>query len=59
MCIVSVPSDQTKAPKIGSHGDDDQAAGLYEASVPYIGGFHLMRTEGPFNQYHQCNGINM
>src|ERR671930_1312791 len=25
------------APKIGSHGDDDQAAGLYEASVPYDG----------------------
>ena len=44
------------APKIGSHGDDDQAAGLYEASVPYTGGFHLMRTEGPFDQYHQCNG---
>jgi hypothetical protein len=44
------------APKIGSHGDDDQAAGLYEASVPYDGGFHLMRTEGPFDRYHQCNG---
>jgi hypothetical protein len=44
------------APKIGSHGDDDQAAGLYEASVPYTGGFHLMRTEGPFQQFHQCNG---
>src|ERR671926_117368 len=23
------------APKIGSHGDDDEASGLYEASVPY------------------------
>jgi predicted small integral membrane protein len=44
------------APKIGSHGDDDQASGLYEASVPYNGGFHLMRTEGPFPQYHPCVG---
>ena len=44
------------APKIGSHGDDDQASGLYEASVPYDGGFHLMRTEGPFPQYHPCSG---
>ncbi|HYY50748.1 MAG TPA: hypothetical protein VE643_07740 [Nitrososphaeraceae archaeon] len=44
------------APKIGSHGDDDQDAGLYEASVPYDGGFHLMRTEGPFDRYHQCSG---
>jgi hypothetical protein len=44
------------APKIGSHGDDDQAAGLYEASVPYNGGFHLMRTEGPFDRYHPCVG---
>src|SRR5919198_3986691 len=31
------------APKIGSHGDDDQASGLYEASVPYDGGFKSMR----------------
>src|SRR5919197_5623148 len=31
------------APKIGSHGDDNQASGLYEASVLYNGGFHLMR----------------
>ena len=46
------------APKIGSHGDDDQAAGLYEASVPYDGGFHLMRTEGPFDRYHQCSGYD-
>jgi hypothetical protein len=44
------------APKIGSHGDDDQASGLYEAPVPYDGGFHLMRTEGPFLQYHPCSG---
>jgi hypothetical protein len=44
------------SPKIGSHGDDDQAAGLYEASVPYSGGFHLMRTEGPFGQFHSCSG---
>jgi hypothetical protein len=44
------------APKIGSHGNDDQAAGLYEASVPYDGGFHLMRTEGPFDRYHPCVG---
>ncbi len=44
------------APKIGSHGDADQASGLYEASVPYDGGFHLMRTEGPFPQYHSCSG---
>src|ERR1043165_2347740 len=43
------------APKIGSHGDADQASGLYEASVPYDGGFHLMRTEGPFPQYHSCS----
>jgi hypothetical protein len=33
------------SPKIGSHGDDDQASGLYEASVPYDGGFKSMRTE--------------
>src|SRR5919199_2191124 len=44
------------APKIGSHGNADQASGLYEASVPYDGGFHLMRTEGPFPQYHSCSG---
>jgi hypothetical protein len=44
------------APKIGSHGSADQASGLYEASVPYDGGFHLMRTEGPFPQYHSCGG---
>src|SRR5918911_2918885 len=44
------------SPKIGSHGDDDQASGLYEASVPYDGGFHLMRTEGPFDRYHPCSG---
>jgi hypothetical protein len=44
------------SPKIGSHGDDDQASGLYEASVPYSGGFKSMRTEGPHPQYHQCNG---
>jgi hypothetical protein len=42
--------------KIGSHGDDDQASGLYEASVPYDGGFKSMRTEGPHPQYHQCSG---
>jgi hypothetical protein len=45
------------SPKIGSHGDDDQASGLYEASVPYDGGFHLMRTEGPFLQYHPCSVV--
>jgi hypothetical protein len=39
------------SPKIGSHGDDDQASGLYEASVPYGGGFKSMRTEGPHPQY--------
>src|ERR687887_341558 len=44
------------APKIGSHGSADQASGLYEASVPYDGGFHLMRTEGPSLQYHSCGG---
>src|ERR1043165_10142755 len=44
------------APKIGSHGDDDQASGLYEASVPYDGGFKSMRTEGPHPQYHPCSG---
>src|SRR5919197_5261996 len=37
------------APKIGSHGDDDQAAGLYEASVPYDGGFHLSEQKDHFN----------
>jgi hypothetical protein len=42
------------SPKIGTHGDDNQASGLYEASVPYDGGFHSMRTEGPFLQYHPC-----
>ena len=44
------------SPKIGSHGDDDQASGLYEASVPYDGGFKSMRTEGPHPQYHPCSG---
>src|SRR5919202_1799064 len=44
------------SPKIGSHGDDDQASGLYEASVPYGGGFKSMRTEGPHPQYHSCSG---
>jgi hypothetical protein len=44
------------SPKIGSHGDDDQASGLYEASVPYDGGFKSMRTEGPHPQYHSCSG---
>ena len=44
------------SPKVGSHGDDDQPSGLYEASVPYDGGFHLMRTEGPFEQFHSCSG---
>jgi hypothetical protein len=44
------------SPKIGSHGDDDQASGLYEASVPYDGGFKSMRTEGPFPQYYPCIG---
>jgi hypothetical protein len=43
------------SPKIGSHGDDDQASGLYEASVPYDGGFKSMRTEGPHPQYHSCS----
>jgi hypothetical protein len=42
--------------KIGSHGDDDQTSGLYEASVPYDGGFKSMRTEGPHPQYHSCSG---
>ena len=44
------------SPKIGSHGDEDQASGLYEASVPYDGGFKSMRTEGPHPQYHSCSG---
>ena len=44
------------APKIGSHGSRGEPSGLYEASVPYDGGFHLMRTEGPFLQYHPCSG---
>ena len=44
------------APKIGSHGAAGQPSGLYEASVPYEGGFHLMRTEGPFGQFHPCSG---
>jgi hypothetical protein len=43
------------SPKVGSHGDDDQASGLYEASVPYDGGFKSMRTEGPHPQYHSCS----
>lgn len=43
------------SPKIGTHGDNNQASGLYEASVPYDGGFHSMRTEGPFLQYHPCS----
>jgi hypothetical protein len=44
------------SPKIGSHGDDDQSSGLYEASVPYDGGFKSMRTEGPHPEYHPCSG---
>jgi hypothetical protein len=44
------------SPKIGSEGKTGQASGLYEASVPYDGGFHLMRTEGPFLQYNACSG---
>src|ERR671926_1933962 len=43
------------SPKIGSHGDDDQASGLYEASVPYGGGFKWFRNEGPLPQYHSCS----
>jgi hypothetical protein len=44
------------APKIGSHGAAGQPSGLYEASVPYSGGFKSMRTEGPHPQYHPCSG---
>ena len=44
------------SPKIGSHGSTGQASGLYEASVPYDGGFKSMRTEGPHPQYHSCSG---
>jgi hypothetical protein len=44
------------SPKIGSHGSTGQASGLYEASVPYNGGFKSMRTEGPHPQYHPCSG---
>jgi hypothetical protein len=44
------------SPKVGSEGKTGQASGLYEASVPYDGGFHLMRTEGSFLQYHPCSG---
>ena len=44
------------SPKIGSHGSTDEPSGLYEASVPYSGGFHLMRTEGPHPQYYLCSG---
>ncbi len=48
-------TDKPWAPKIGSHGDADQASGLYEASVPYTGGFKSMRTEGPFPHFHPCS----
>jgi hypothetical protein len=44
------------SPKIGSHGSTGEGSGLYEASVPYSGGFKSMRTEGPHPQYHQCTG---
>ncbi|HJT48953.1 MAG TPA: hypothetical protein VJ729_12290 [Nitrososphaeraceae archaeon] len=44
------------APKIGSHRDADQSSRLYEASVPYDGGFKSIRTEGPFPHYHPCSG---
>ncbi|HYY40191.1 MAG TPA: hypothetical protein VE692_02985, partial [Nitrososphaera sp.] len=44
------------SPKIGSHGSTGEASGLYEASVPYSGGFKSMRTEGPHPQYHSCSG---
>src|SRR5215831_19635416 len=44
------------SPKIGSHGDADQASGLYEAPVPYDGGFKSVRTEGPHPEYHPCIG---
>jgi hypothetical protein len=44
------------SPKIGSHGSTGEGSGLYEASVPYSGGFKSMRTEGPHPQYHSCSG---
>jgi hypothetical protein len=44
------------SPKIGSHGSTGEGSGLYEASVPYSGGFKAMRSEGPHPQYHSCSG---
>ena len=44
------------SPKIGSHGSTGEGSGLYEASVPYSGGFKSMRSEGPHPQYHSCSG---
>ncbi|MFL6470340.1 MAG: PKD domain-containing protein, partial [Nitrososphaeraceae archaeon] len=46
------------SPKIGSHGSTGEGSGLYEASVPYSGGFKSMRTEGPHPQYHSCSGYS-
>ena len=43
------------SPKIGSHGSSGEPSGLYEAAVPYNGGFYSMRTEGPHPQYHPCS----
>jgi hypothetical protein len=46
------------SPKIGSHGSTGEGSGLYEASVPYSGGFKSMRSEGPHPQYHSCSGYS-
>jgi hypothetical protein len=44
------------SPKVGSHGSTGEPSGLYEASVPYTGGFKSMRSEGPHPEYHGCSG---
>jgi hypothetical protein len=53
---ISCTNKPRWSPKIGSHGSNGEPSGLYEASVPYSGGFHLMRTEGPYPHYHPCSG---
>jgi hypothetical protein len=55
---LSCTTNDHWSPKIGSHGSTGEGSGLYEASVPYKGGFKSMRTEGPHPQYHSCSGYS-
>ena len=55
---LSCTTNDHWSPKIGSHGSTGEGSGLYEASVPYKGGFKSMRSEGPHPQYHPCSGYS-